>query len=797
MKKLALFVIVFIHGWVSAQYNGLFQSSNLTYLPDGSGIQYQDSFVVTGLPQNAIFLDPIFLNSVCVEMEHSYLGDLEMWIECPNGQSAWLINSFSPGFLPDGASGGGIFLGHPIDDTGGGGAGLPYTYCFSTNYNELGSLTSNLANTIAVDAQSPPLSPGNSMNPTQVYAPETSFSNLVGCPLNGTWKIKVQDNLSIDDGYIFGWNVNIDGSLYSTLSGRIFNDLNQNCTADTLEPGIVGLPVIIQPGNYVTTTNHLGIWYVDGLPAGNYTAQVDTTNILWSPTCQSSTPFSVIDPNAFSSAPDLGFYNEVPCPQPEVSIFAPFLRRCLDNTIFVSATNGNSTSTTFSSSFVDVTLDPLMTVNSASYPYLSLGNGIYRFQTGNILPGQSVNFTVNVTISCDAELNQTLCMESELGPIQNCMFDTISTPEFGGGLISNLPQPCTLPWDQSSLSVDGWCAGDSVFFEITNTGTLGGGDMECYSPVIVYVNGTLFMVDSIMIQGGQTVTYSFLGNGETWILNAEQHPLHPGNSHPNAHVEGCGPGSGSGDVNDLPLDDADPVIDIYCGTVTGSYDPNDKRGFPIGVTDEHFILPNQQLQYVIRFQNTGTDTAFTVVVRDTLDENLNIFSVTSGVSSHNYEFRMYGPRVIEWTFNNINLPDSANSEPNSHGFLTFTVDQVMNLSPGSVIKNNADIYFDLNEPIITNETWHTINLEHFATMSTLQIENMQLNIFPNPTADNLTVAFDKAYNSLPYQLIDQFGRVLKTGILQSQVNNLDLSDLKQGHYLLKIKDNVVKIQVMR
>jgi hypothetical protein len=82
-------------------------------------------------------------------------------------------------------------------------------------------------------------------------------------------------------------------------------------------------------------------------------------------------------------------------------------------------------------------------------------------------------------------------------------------------------------------------------------------------------------------------------------------------------------------------------------------------------------------------------------------------------------------------------------------------------------------------------------------MSTLQIENMQLNIFPNPTSDNLIVAFDKAYNSLPYQLIDQFGRVLKTGILQSQVNNLDLSDLKQGHYLLKIKENVVKIQVMR
>lgn len=109
MKKILVAVFISIQVFAYGQYNGLFQSTNLTYLPDGSGIQYQDSFVVTGLPQNAIFLDPIFLNSVCVEMEHSYLGDLEMWIECPNGQSAWLINSFSPGFLPGGTNGGATF----------------------------------------------------------------------------------------------------------------------------------------------------------------------------------------------------------------------------------------------------------------------------------------------------------------------------------------------------------------------------------------------------------------------------------------------------------------------------------------------------------------------------------------------------------------------------------------------------------------------------------------------------------------------------------------------------------------
>jgi len=168
-------------GSLYAQYNGLFQSNNLTYLPDGTGVQYQDSFVVTGLPSSATFLDPIFLNSVCVEMEHSYLGDLEMWVECPNGQTAVLINSFGAGgAIPGGNSGGGTYLGHPYDDAGGGGAGTPFTYCFSTNYNALSSISNNLGNTIQVTAlnTNPPLSAGNSLNPAQIYAPETSFSSL-------------------------------------------------------------------------------------------------------------------------------------------------------------------------------------------------------------------------------------------------------------------------------------------------------------------------------------------------------------------------------------------------------------------------------------------------------------------------------------------------------------------------------------------------------------------------------------------------------------------------------------------
>src|SRR5678816_2131846 len=113
--------------------------------------------------------------------------------------------------------------------------------------------------------------------------------------------------------------------------------------------------------------------------------------------------------------------------------------------------------------------------------------------------------------------------------------------------------------------------------------------------------------------------------------------------------------------------------DIICGEVFGPQDPNDKQAFPSGVQAEHLIVPNRQVEYVVRFQNTGNDTAFHVVIRDTLDTDLNIFSISPGVASHPYTFKLYGPRIAEWKFPGIALPDSNINFDASQGFVTFTI----------------------------------------------------------------------------------------------------------------------------
>ncbi|MFN0216819.1 MAG: T9SS type A sorting domain-containing protein, partial [Saprospiraceae bacterium] len=136
-------------------------------------------------------------------------------------------------------------------------------------------------------------------------------------------------------------------------------------------------------------------------------------------------------------------------------------------------------------------------------------------------------------------------------------------------------------------------------------------------------------------------------------------------------------------------------------TVTGSYDPNDKTAQPVQAQ-----LPFQPrtFDYLIRFQNTGTDTAFTVVVTDTLDPRFELLSIRTLESSHNFEFRLMEGRVAKWIFRNILLPDSNINEVASHGYIRFQIETKPDALPGSGIPNDADIFFDFNSPVRTNES---------------------------------------------------------------------------------------------
>jgi gliding motility-associated-like protein len=217
----------------SFQFGGTVAGS--TPLPDGSGINYSTDINMSGFPAGATFSSPSDLQDICVTMEHSFLGDLEMWLECPDGTTVTLFNANTGGLIPGGFGGGGTYLGEPLD----GNQGTPgngYEYCFSEVNNTWGDFPTEFGNNNTITLTSPPApSAGNSMNPNGVYLPEETYNNFAGCPLNGTWTLNIRDNLGIDDGYIFEWGLFFDPTLFPN------NESYQNTLVDSYwspEPSI-------------------------------------------------------------------------------------------------------------------------------------------------------------------------------------------------------------------------------------------------------------------------------------------------------------------------------------------------------------------------------------------------------------------------------------------------------------------------------------------------------------------------------------------------------------------------------
>ncbi|MBW8050207.1 MAG: PKD domain-containing protein [Cytophagales bacterium] len=142
----------------------------------------------------------------------------------------------------------------------------------------------------------------------------------------------------------------------------------------------------------------------------------------------------------------------------------------------------------------------------------------------------------------------------------------------------------------------------------------------------------------------------------------------------------------------------------------GPIDPNDKMLVsPQGVGVCHTILKTDALIYQINFQNVGTAPAHNVVILDTLDPaKLDVFTLSLLHTSHPAAFTLTPQGILTFIFNNINLPDSATDLAGSAGFVKFSIQPVSNIAPGTVIDNTAAIYFDSNDPVITNTVMNTI-----------------------------------------------------------------------------------------
>ncbi len=220
---------------------------------------------------------------------------------------------------------------------------------------------------------------------------------------------------------------------------------------------------------------------------------------------------------------------------------------------------------------------------------------------------------------------------------------------------------------------------------------------------------------------------------------------------------------------------------------TGSYDPNDI------VVDEDTLLSTQFpnppfLEYLIRFQNTGNDTAFTVKILNLIDTTkLDLSSFEFVTSSHPVNLSwLPWERNMQFMFNNILLPDSNINEPKSHGFVRYRIQPKSNLIAGNTITNNAAIYFDFNDPILANTAYTQIVLP----ISLPEITSSgNLLLYPNPANSTLTIETRTLMASgSKLTVTDVAGRTLLSKTHDGNVtkHQIDISSFSSGIYFVQL-----------
>ncbi|MCR4812958.1 MAG: gliding motility-associated C-terminal domain-containing protein [Bacteroidales bacterium] len=247
------------------------------FLPDGlvcnGSCSYVSSVTFTDFSAGATIRDENDLLYLMINLEHSFMGDIAIYLTCPNGTSVSVMNQSGSGSssctVPSEYVGWvsgstststafGICNDCTASDYGFTGdyttdkcnhtppnnqPGIGWNYCWSENNNRGYVYASSANSRVYESANHNSNTPCNTaadssdmQNMTQIYRPDGDFSNFVGCPLNGQWTITVIDGWSVDNGYIFGWELGLNEDLlpdswtYSVDIDSAWTECNWNTT---------------------------------------------------------------------------------------------------------------------------------------------------------------------------------------------------------------------------------------------------------------------------------------------------------------------------------------------------------------------------------------------------------------------------------------------------------------------------------------------------------------------------------------------------------------------------------------
>lgn len=557
---------------------------------------------------------------------------------------------------------------------------------------------------------------------------------------------------------------------YNTIKGTILQDENNNCTFDGEVKVIPYSLVKIDNGtkSAYARTNEQGQYTKIITQPGSYSISAISPSEYWA-SCD------VVNTVTFDSVNETKIANTLinpvlECPKLEVHISASRFRVC--STSIFKIYYYNSGTVPALDAYVNLQLPAELHFSSSSIPGIDLGNGLFKFGIGNINEFAGGSFLISIDVPCDENLaSSTQCVEAHIYPDTICTMDS---------LLNHI-----------QLAIKAKCDTNKVIFEISNTGD------EDMIKDLAYttIEDDLMpgLIGKIKLDKGQTIQLEFPSNGRTKRIWFDALPNDPYQVHFTKGIEGCGirpDGKISrGFINQFSLGDQSPFYDEYCGMVYNSYDPNEKLASPEGYTNNNIIDKNDRIEYNIHFQNTGIDTAFRVVVIDTISEDLDLSTLEVYAASHPFTLNMQNDRILQFTFLPIHLVDKNTDELGSQGYVHYSIRPRKNIPLGTKIRNTAQIIFDFNPPISTNTYEHTIGEGIITATLNYKHPNYSIKAYPNPFHEKMIFELGNQINDFNLEIYDAFGRLLINKKANSNVVSIENIELKyNGIYYYVIKN---------
>ncbi|WP_162126277.1 T9SS type A sorting domain-containing protein [Flavobacterium phycosphaerae] len=229
-------------------------------------------------------------------------------------------------------------------------------------------------------------------------------------------------------------------------------------------------------------------------------------------------------------------------------------------------------------------------------------------------------------------------------------------------------------------------------------------------------------------------------------------------------MAGIGPNNNDENVDDNSFQ--------FNQTVVGSFDPND-----ITCLEGDVVAPTEigkYLHYIVNFENTGTYQAENIVIRDEIDATKYDLSSLQVLSSSASVTTKMTNNIAEFIFQNINLDSGG------HGNILLKIKSKTTLTQGDQVSKKANIYFDYNFPVETNNA-DTV----FQTLSNPDFPmDGSITLYPNPTKDHINISSQFTIKSI--QLYDIQGRLLQTQLMNEAKGVFDLTSQAKGVYFVKI-----------